>query len=412
MFTFSNWTDCNDFLVQKGWEFSESSQDNLSDGRNCSIITYAHSISPYENGKAIAWINLLVFQNKTEKIIYSATESAFKNIKSSLVSYNYKLYDSQISNNSIYTEYQNNSFLLEIRNQKEEDNFKTKSYVLVTKKGGAFDTQNGDKTTYDTDGNIKEKYTLKNGKIVGEYYSFYKNGNIKQVVNFVNDVKTGNYFEYNEDGQIQCSATYKNDKLEGKYTHFEYTDGKVFLKDIGNYKDGLKEGYFETQIYHENKWKPIAYINYRKDIANGDARIYTGGDTIIFCSFLDGKLHGNFQVKSVVLKLFNPAFMNENDLITLVNGEYNNGEKTGHWKRVDSMFYPIEEGDYDKDLKNGPWKYYRYYLPKKTRHKKLLYIYIKMMRLTLQIALLKDPASAISWIILPIIAMENSMVII
>ena len=63
--------------------------------------------------------------------------------------------------------------------------------------------------------NIKERYFQINGKIEGEYISYYVNGNVDNKCFYKNDKIEGEKISYYSNGNVYKKCTYQNGKIEG-----------------------------------------------------------------------------------------------------------------------------------------------------------------------------------------------------
>jgi antitoxin component YwqK of YwqJK toxin-antitoxin module len=106
------------------------------------------------------------------------------------------------------------------------------------------------RTYYNHEQNLlSEKYYEVNGKKEGVYKMYYENGQLKEMNNYID----GNIIEYKlyynngcklsdntEDsfGQLYMVCNYVNGKLEGEFKSY-YSDGQ--LKEIYNFIDGVKQ---------------------------------------------------------------------------------------------------------------------------------------------------------------------------
>ena len=483
-----NWETGNNILSNKGWEFHDSERGS---SYQAAVITYAYNKNYYNNNRASAWFAFYAVNNRVEKIHYTATESAYKSIMSSLASNGYKQIGSDIGYKSLTATYKSQSFLLEIttETQERDDDYGVTHAVHsleLIRLGGAYDDDNGEKTEYYYGtSNVKARYTLKDGKLNGkafkynydgskdfeatykngnkegkyisyyengkiqeiltysddvlngqciEYYdngnkksevvykngkingkctSYYDDGTIKMTCNVVNDKQEGLRIEYDENGNKTSEVTYKDDKingkctsyyddgtikmtcsivndkqeglrieynengkkdveayfkdgeLNGKYIEYDYNDeGELNYQEEGSYLDGEKDGYWETKAKYDDKWQILVFTNYNKGVKHGDAKEWIPGfDTVVYCTYSNGKLNGKYQVKGSLASILGKTYRPWHDKVTFVDGYYADGEKTGHWSYYNKLGWLQEEGDYNDDKMSGEWKYYGMYLP-------------------------------------------------
>lgn len=499
----SSWDNGNKTLINKGWEYHDSERDYA---RGCATITYAFDKNMYDSERSSAWFYFYTSDSKVEQVVYSATESAYKNINASLSANGYKQINNDIGYKQITTTYSSKSFILTIKTTTQERAYGGGTFanhlIYVVRKGGLYDEDNGEKVdyyygsstvkrrytlkdgktngkvteyfrngsiesvsnwtngvlngafaTYDEDGKVlssgnyingkrngvvteytddgeKIVCTYKNGTIEGKFTAYYPNGIIKMTGSIVNEKRNGQFVEYDEDGKITSSGNYingekngpfteytedgektvftykngeydgkytiyylngktritggisngekngqfvqyneegnktyeycyKNGKYEGKYIEYEYDDdGNLFGQLIGQYKDDEKDGRWETKVMSGGQLKTLKYSTYSDGILNGEAREWTGGDSVIFCSYTDGKLDGKYQVKASFMNLFFSPTGDKNSYITITDGNYTNGKKSGHWTYNNMMTKTEAEGYYINGEKEGVWNYF------------------------------------------------------
>ncbi len=83
-----------------------------------------------------------------------------------------------------------------------------------------------------------QEFQYENGKLNGEFKSYYRNGNDMERGYYINDALCGTFYEWKEDGTISVQTTYNNDKIEGNF--FRWRDGKLgTLYDHIVYKNGI-----------------------------------------------------------------------------------------------------------------------------------------------------------------------------
>ncbi len=498
----TNWETGHSTLTRKGWEYHDSRR---GDSYNTSIIVYGYEKNKY-NGRATAWVNLYTNGDKVEQVMYMATESVYKSVNTSIAANGYKKTDSDIGDGLVVTNYSSKQFLLKIAIKTEKQDYSDATFasytILIIKKGGIYDEDNGEKVDYYYNSStVKRRYTLKDGKINGKVYEYFRDGKTESVSNWTNGVlngafttydedgkilssgsylngkrhgvvteytdegektvctykngeiegkftiyhlngkpkitgsiakgeKNGQFVEYDEDGKIISSGNYlngkkngvfteytdegektvftykngeydgkytmyylngktritggisngekngqfvqyneegnktyeycyKNGKYEGKYIEYEYDDdGNLFGQLIGQYKDDEKDGRWETKVMSGGQLKTLKYSTYSDGILNGEAREWTGGDSVIFCSYTDGKLDGKYQVKASFMNLFFSPTGDKNSYITITDGNYTNGKKSGHWTYNNMMAKTEAEGYYINGEKEGVWNYF------------------------------------------------------
>ncbi len=218
--------------------------------------------------------------------------------------------------------------------------------------------KNGPFTEY-TDEGEKTVFTYKNGEYEGKYTIYYLNGKTRITGGISNGEKNGQFVQYNEEGKKTYEYCYKNGQYEGKYIEYEYDDdGKLLGQTSGHYKEDEKDGRWEIKVMVGEQLKTLTYSTYSDGILNGEAREWTGGDSVIFCSYKDGQLDGKYQVKASFMNLFFSPTDDRNSYMTITDGNYSEGKKSGHWEHNNLMGQTTSEGYFIDDKKEGEWKYY------------------------------------------------------
>ncbi len=225
--------------------------------------------------------------------------------------------------------------------------------------------KNGLVTEYDDDGHKTSEAYYKDGELNGKFTVYYSNGKISTTGTAVDDKMDGLFLQFDEKGRKTVECYYKNDEKNGKYTTYEYDEekGDLLTKMTGYYTDNKKDGLFETLVKNEGIWQKVEYANYCMGVKNGDAKEWSGGDSVIYCTYINGVLDGKYQVKGntgTALRL-GASFYPWEDNLTLVEGTYSNGKKHGMWKFFNAFGWLQEEGNYKYGQKDGTWKYYSVY---------------------------------------------------
>ena len=105
---------------------------------------------------------------------------------------------------------------------------------------------------------------------------------INEVGNYKDGLKQGKWISYFEDGKIWYEGNYKNGKEHGEFIYFGNGNYNILHKlELNNYKDGILDG--ETIYYHINGEKN-SVINYKDGNKDGknifydkDGKIYWSG---------------------------------------------------------------------------------------------------------------------------------------
>ena len=108
---------------------------------------------------------------------------------------------------------------------------------------------------YYPDGALYSEYTLRSGKIVGEFITYYENGQKSSVAQYINGKQHGKSFSYYTNGNLMSSEIYRFGKI--KSLNIYDSDGRLVV-DKGNgigmihfpsgeimsisYLDGLPDG--------------------------------------------------------------------------------------------------------------------------------------------------------------------------
>ncbi|PLX01758.1 MAG: hypothetical protein C0595_13575 [Marinilabiliales bacterium] len=235
--------------------------------------------------------------------------------------------------------------------------------------------KNGFRTTYQENEIIKENF--KNDVKQGYSYVLFANEKVKLKIPFEDGLETGLAKEYDIDGNIIQLITYKKgyvvererinrydaDTLpNGKWKWFY--DNEV-LKKEGNFKHGLKNGYFKEYDKNGDLISATKFVNGEKiekaeELAKLDVRTdyYPDGKVKIVATY------DKNGIPEGVRREYNKEGEVEKSYIFLhgrIIGEgifTDAGLKEGSWKE----YYPDGKlkatGDYASDKKTGNWKYF------------------------------------------------------
>ncbi|MCG8184426.1 toxin-antitoxin system YwqK family antitoxin [Tenacibaculum piscium] len=387
--TKSNWESVNQFLINKNWEYYESEKGN---SEKYSTITWSFNKS-YED-KASAWLYLYTYEGFPNKISYSVfNKPSYSVIQKSLNSKGYKLQNSEIEDNELISTYANNKFLLKITTEKREkkdsyssfDQSITAYQFLLIKKSSIYDPDNGKKTDYYYGDTKQTEYTMVNGEMNGSLKVYYKNGQLKKTGNYKNGSASGKFTEYDENGNKTYDYNQENDKKNGKLisyknnkisysTHYKddiqngerieyYYDnesGRLYLKMIGTFLNGKKEGNWKLIFIDKEKGeRTLKKITYSKGLKNGFSQDIKG-DSLIIANYSNDKLDGNYKVYLDVTKtVFGGVIETDiSKLFLLSEGKYQNDKKSDYWKYYSLTKSLSSEGSYLNDEKTGEWKNY------------------------------------------------------
>ena len=127
-------------------------------------------------------------------------------------------------------------------------------------------------------GELKERFSKKNGKKYGVYEEWHDNGKIKFTTNYKDDIQEGKTWVYDKsgnilreymiiDGYIEDEIKYeKGVKINGKYEEWkEPFTGEKFLEKLINYKNGKKHGTYEKYDQDGSRVLKCNYKNNKKD---------------------------------------------------------------------------------------------------------------------------------------------------
>ncbi|MEY8847628.1 hypothetical protein AB9K26_02370 [Psychroserpens sp. XS_ASV72] len=384
-----NWESVNQFLMNKGWEYYESSK---GDSESYNTITWSYNKS-YDD-KASAWFYLYTYEGFPNKVSYSVfNKPSYTAIQKSLSPKGYKLKDSEIEDNELISNYASSKFLLTISTKKREkdtyssyDKSITAYGFTLIKKSSAYDPKNGLKKLYfDKSQQVEIIYNVKDGKFEGDYKGYYKNGNLRIEGVYKNDQKQGLWKEYDEngnivyvyninrgeldgeskeyqpDGKIKKTEFFKNNLLHGESIVYFYDDEtrRLKAKVFSNYIDGKLNGVTKLiYIDEDNNESVLSKTYYENDLKNGLAQEISE-DTLIFANYYKGLLNGKYRLYRDLTKfIFGGIIETDTTKLELIDkGQYKDGKKTGYWKHY-TLTGAITEGNYQNDLKIGQWKSY------------------------------------------------------
>lgn len=382
----SDWDIVNEYMLKKGWDYHQSSK---GDDEHYNTITWSYNKDSYSD-KAQGWFYLYTYEGMPNKISYSFfNKPSYNTIKTGITSAGMKLIDNSIEDNEIIVKYSNSNFIVTLKTAKREkeesyysDNSITAYNVIVIKKSGIYDKDNGLKKTYDVYGNLESEYTLKEGVINGIGKAFYQNGQVKVVSTFVNGKKQGSSKEFNEYGTLTAEYNYLNGELngvtkiynsegkirkeysmksgilDGLYNEYYYDQGNLFVKVTGSYSDDKKTGLWQTIKFKDKTTELLDFKNYNNDVINGNFKEIKN-DSIIFGSYSNGVLNGSYKIyKNLTTFLFGGINGDTTNCPLITNGNYINGLKEGSWKFYSWTRDLIKEGKYYNDREVGEWKYY------------------------------------------------------
>ncbi|MBN2524099.1 MAG: toxin-antitoxin system YwqK family antitoxin [Bacteroidales bacterium] len=92
---------------------------------------------------------------------------------------------------------------------------------------------------YNNTGIIKQEMTFRNGKLDGEFITYYKDGSINRKGEFIDGRYNGKWEQWAENGKKLYEVHYKNDSLCGDFRIW-YSTG--VLKQKGVYAENTRSG--------------------------------------------------------------------------------------------------------------------------------------------------------------------------
>jgi len=212
---------------------------------------------------------------------------------------------------------------------------------------------------FHANGNVKQEGSYRDDRKDGYFKDYAENGDLISIAKYVNDVKQADaeevtkldlQNEYYPDGKIKISETYRNGIPEGirrEYSEdgqilksFIYSNGSITSEGIIK-EDGVKEGHWK-EYYTEGILK--AEGDYKDDRKTGEWKYFYPDGKLE----QDGKYTGSGKFTGR-WKWFFPS----GEL--MLEEEYLNGIKDGMHIEYDTSGKIVEEGEFVKDLEDGPW---------------------------------------------------------
>lgn len=143
--------------------------------------------------------------------------------------------------------------------------------------GKGSQVKEGKSVSYHPNGKVGVEANYKNGKLDGDFKSFYQNGTPWQAVQYKDGVENGMSVAYFESGKKQLEEFYKNGDLEGTSKEwdstgtlrreFEYKDGE--LNGVARIYD--EEGVLTEDMEFVNGTRQGKYHQYKKGLMTMDA---------------------------------------------------------------------------------------------------------------------------------------------
>jgi len=146
----------------------------------------------------------------------------------------------------------NSDYPIVIKNYHNSDNtadvqFFTVSGVLESKGMMKGKNREGKWLYYHKDGkSIMSEENYVNGKLDGDYKTFFLNGEITEITSYKNGLLEGNYKKYSIKGLLYNDFNYANGKLNGMAIYYSRKTGDLIKK--GPFKDDLRVGTWENYV--------------------------------------------------------------------------------------------------------------------------------------------------------------------
>lgn len=239
-----------------------------------------------------------------------------------------------------------------------------------------FGKKNGFRTTHQGSEIVKENFV--NDIKQGNTLVFYPNNKIKARIPFVNGLEEGRAREYDADGNIVQLITYKKGYITDRERINRYdsenmphgswkwfTDDEQVVLIDGNYKHGLKHGYFKEYDTDGNLISATKYVDGEKfekaeELQKLDIRTdyYPNGKVKVVATYTkEGVPEGVRREYNENGKVEKSYIFRYGKIIG--EGIFTDaGQKQGNWKEYYNDGNLKAIGNYIDDLRDGIWKYY------------------------------------------------------
>lgn len=344
-----NWEDVNQTLLAKNWIYYDSEKGNTY---QYNTITWSYK-KDYYNDKAKAWFYLYTYEGLPNKISYTViNKESYSIIQNSIATAGFKLTNSAIEDNEIVSTYSNASYTLKISTEKRSESdysWESSSFtaynILLIKKAGIYDLDNGNKIDYYDNNEVFAEYTLLNGKINGQLKIYYEDGTLKKIGTYSNGIENGLFKEYDEYGDIEYEYNMSNGELSGSFKTY-YTNEKI-SKSGFNLK-GKEHG---NIIEYDEYGVKVAEYEMANGKKNGILKIYEDGEISVSSNWIDDIENGQH---------IEYYYNEETGKLHLKEiSEYLNDQKNGIFKLIllyDSKERLLTFSNYKRDKKHGAFQ--------------------------------------------------------
>lgn len=335
-----NWETTNKYLLAKNWEFHNSEK---GDSESYNLITWSYNKSDYGTERARGWLSVYTYEGLPNKVLYRfKAKEVYTAIRQQLTANKYKLQEEEVLDKRVIARYSNPNYILELNYLRVDDDEYSDSgsytvyEVIVFKKGGIYDPDNGNKKEYNDRGLLTAEYAMKDGKVHGLVKLYNDDGTIHRTTYVIQGVENGPVCEY-----------YYDDK------------GQLIGKHKGEKRNDVKSGKWQLNAVKDDAEINLSYTNYINDVAEGEFRkVYN--DSVIYGNYKNGMLDGKYDVFfDFKKKIFGGIVQTDSTKIPKIStGYFAANKKIGVWKNFDLSGTLIESGVYEDSLKIGKWKYY------------------------------------------------------
>lgn len=234
---------------------------------------------------------------------------------------------------------------------------------IIALKTYKLDSLHGKYVEYYNNGNVIVETNYLNGQIHGKYNEYYENGNKKLETNYNYGKVNGKYTVWYEDGKINFITSVQNDIQQGVKQYYYYMNDSIYFISYGKMQNNEMEGRWEDIFINSNtgKEKLLTFTNYKNGVENGPF-MYFSNDSLVFGSYLDGKLNGQYlHYYDIFHSLFGGLSFSDTSssmCVLISEGKFKDGKKSGNWQYFDINERLSSCGSYNSGKKTGTWKFY------------------------------------------------------